>query len=85
MLGLKLGLAFCVCVRVLVSVMGSVSYLKSTFVLFLAVVAPSVECVYFNVRPYNHENYSAVHPYNAENYSDDRPYRVGLNTDRMTA
>jgi len=39
-----LGLGLCVRVRVLVSVTGSVSYLTEKFVLFLAFVAPSVEC-----------------------------------------
>ena len=41
-----LGLAFCVRVRVIVSVTGSVSYFNKNFVVFLAVVAPSVECQY---------------------------------------
>ena len=39
-----LGSVFCVSVSVLVSVTGSISYLNLKFVLFLAVVAPSVEC-----------------------------------------
>ena len=72
-----LRLMFCFCVRMLVSVTGSVSYLNYKFV-FLAVVASSVECVYFNIRPYNRENYSAVRPYNAENYSDNCPYNTSL-------
>jgi len=42
---LGLGLGFCVRVRVIVSVTGSVSYLNENFiVVFLAFVAPSVEC-----------------------------------------
>ena len=43
-----LGLRSCVRVRVLVSVTGSVSYLNEKFLLFLAFVALSVECQYFN-------------------------------------
>jgi len=38
-----LGLGFCVGVRVIVSVTGSVSYLNENFVVFLAFVEPSVE------------------------------------------
>jgi len=37
-----LGLGFCV--RVIVSITGSVSYMNENFVVFLAFVAPSVEC-----------------------------------------
>ena len=39
-----LGLGFCVRVRVMGSIMGSVSYLNENFVVFLAFVSPSVEC-----------------------------------------
>jgi len=46
-----LGLGFCVRVRILVSVTGSVNYLYYDFVLFLDFVAPSVECRYFNHVP----------------------------------
>jgi len=37
-------LGFCVRVTVMVSNTGSVSYLNEKFVVFLAFVAPSVEC-----------------------------------------
>ena len=40
-----LGLGFCVRVRVIISIMGSVSYLNENFVIFLAFVAPSGECL----------------------------------------
>jgi len=39
-----LGLGFCVRVRVIVSIMGSGSYLNENSVVFLVFVAPSVEC-----------------------------------------